>query len=214
MRISKCKLEKAVSKRLKSYLKDSGVLESIILQSFKNRDTELPKLNKEISELKCKISNAENARSSLGQYLRDAAQKGAEEIARISKTISEEIEKVDIEIDSYGVELGRLEQHRQALKDCFETDKVKKYLKLVLDEFDKRCDLQKKQIIQALVPKIVIHMDNRLEIFLNPISGGDGGGSGRRKRKSNGKKFLLSKNGSGGGIRTPDQAVNSRLLYH
>ena len=36
----------------------------------------------------------------------------------------------------------------------------------------------------------------------------------REKKKASKSKDLLAFIGSQGGIRTPDQAVNSRLLYH
>ena len=59
-----------------------------------------------------------------------------------------------------------------------------------LKDFDQRCDLEKKQIIQAIIPKIVVH-DDKLELYFNFV-----GLNPEGKRKPGGKKFDLMKNGS------------------
>ena len=76
-------------------------------------------------------------------------------------------------------------------------------LAAALRSFSKRCDLQKQQIVQAIIPKIVVHNDNRLEIFINPLFDPTSNEGGSRKRISGGKKFVLGKNGSGGGCLIP-----------
>jgi hypothetical protein len=83
-------------------------------------------------------------------------------------------------------------------------------------DFSKRCDLQKQQILQAIIPAIIVHPDNRLEMKINPLfkkPTDDGGGSPERGSKPGGRKFVLVENGAPGEIRTPDQLVRSQLLY-
>ncbi len=91
--------------------------------------------------------------------------------------------------------------------DLYQEARIADLLSQALKDFDQRCDLEKKQIIQAIIPKIVIH-DGKLELFFNFV-----GLTPEGERKPGGKKFDLMKNGSDGGTRTPDPAVNSRLLY-
>jgi hypothetical protein len=39
-------------------------------------------------------------------------------------------------------------------------------------KFDKKTDQQKKAIIQAIIPEVVIHADNKVELRINPDPAG------------------------------------------
>lgn len=84
-------------------------------------------------------------------------------------------------------------------------EKLTVLIQKILDAKKTGSLLSLKTLIQCFFDKIIIHPDNRLELVIN--LGLDFFVHDRRQ------KFVNEKNGSGGGTRTPDQAVNSRLLY-
>src|SRR5262249_31164181 len=83
-----------------------------------------------------------------------------------------------------------------------------------LSDFSERCDLQKQQIIQTVIPKIIVHSDNRLEIKINPLfmkpekASPQGGGY-----KRGGRQYLFQQNGDPGRNRTCDLMLRRHVLY-
>lgn len=206
-RIPKEEIEKIVCGRVRSFLKNSGLLRKVIEQSCNQRNEKVETLKEEIKAVTAKISDLERARQKISDHLRAEAIKGNSDLATVAKMLSEESNKLDGEISQLIEEKARLQKELHVVVEVYQEGRITDLLSQAFKDFDQRCDLEKKQIIQAIIPKIVIH-DGKLELFFNFV-----GLTPEGERKPGGKKFDLMKNGSGGGNRTPDQAVNSRLLY-
>ncbi len=43
---------------------------------------------------------------------------------------------------------------------------MREYLEELLENFDSQTDLNKRDIIQLIIPKVVVHKDNKLEIWI------------------------------------------------
>ncbi len=212
VRISKEEIETTICKRLQQYLKESGLLERAINKSFNGISTEVAKIDREIEGKQTKKFDLEETERGFSDQLRAAARNGT--LERLISIIDNEKVQVEREILEIQESIDELNQKRTIILEEYKEKTLQEKLVAVLNSFSKRCDLQKQKIIQMIIPKIVVHGDNRLEVFINPLFELSLNGKGSRSRTSGGQKFVLDKNGSGGEIRTPDQAVNSRLLYH
>ena len=211
VRIPKEDIEKFISSRVHQYLKDGNLLERIVQNSVGKRDSEVEKIDREL-ELKNKnATELQRAVEGFRSHLRTAAKDGS--LDKVLKMITDEQERATAELTILQDQIEALESRKLALRKHFEKTTLQEKIRQALSNFTKRCDLQKQQIIQAIIPKIIIHPNNKLEIVINPLFRATPEGGGSKNSVNGGKKFVLDKNGSEGGTRTPDPAVNSRLLY-
>ena len=118
------------------------------------------------------------------------------EVGRV-KMIIDEQEQTTLELTNLRMQIENLESRKLALREHFEKTTLQEKIRQALSNFSKRCDLQKQQIIQAIIPKIVIHPDNKLEIVINPLFRSTPEGGDSKNSVNGGKKFVLDKNGSG-----------------
>ena len=214
LRIIKEEIEKAVCQRVKDYLKESGLLKSAIETTFSNRDGETAKIDQEIKAKTAQLSNLQRTLDGFGEHLRKAALSG--ELDRISAMLAAEQQKVDQEIQVMTDRIHALEQRKEILEECYEEGALQEKMKIALADFSKRCDLQKQQIIRAIVPKIIVHSDNRLEIQINPLfkktpDGGDLTPSAACK--PGGRRFVYRTDGDSGKTRTCDPLLRRQVLY-
>ncbi len=205
-RISKSEIEKIVCDRVKSFLKESGVLENILQNGRHTHDHRLTDIRAKLASISKEVKILDHAKSAFSAQLRKAAIECDERFNNVVELIGAESAKVEAELANLHREKTRLGAEEQNLATAFQEQTVRALLEKALKDFDRRCDREKLQIIQAIIPKIVVHHD-RLELHFNFL--GDFG----KDRISGGQKFDSSKIGSEGGTRTPDPAVNSRLLY-
>ncbi len=211
VRIPKEDIEKFISDRVRQYLKDGGLLERIVQSSIGKRDSEVEKIDRELILKKEKVDELQGAVEGFRSHLRTAAKDGS--LDKVVEMIMDEQARATAELANLQDQIEALEHRKLALKEHFEKKTLQEKIRQALSNFSKRCDLQKQQIIQAIIPKVIIHPDNKLEIVINPLFRDTPEGVDSKGSVNGGKKFVLGKNGSGGGTRTPDQAVNSRLLY-
>ncbi len=190
-RIPKDEIEKIVCARVKSFLKDSGIFRTVIAKGCDQRNEKADAIDKSLKSIEAKISDLARAKQNISEHLRTEAVKVGSDLAGVAKILSEESGKLDSELAALTADQERLLHERYIIVDVYQEGRIEELLGEALKDFDQRCDLEKKQIIQAIIPKIVIH-EGKLELYFNFV-----GLTPRGERKPGGKKFDLVRNGSG-----------------
>jgi DNA invertase Pin-like site-specific DNA recombinase len=216
IRIPKEEIEEAICKRVKQYLKDSGLLEKAIETTFQGLDTEIDKIEQGIRSQQSRLLQLQQTTGGFSEYLRKAALTG--ELGKVTELITAEQEKVDAETQVITAQLCSLESRKSSMSERHEKTILQDKMRRAMSDFSKRCDRQKQQIIQAIIPKIIVHPNNRLEIKINPLfmkSKNDKGPlSGAPERfNSNSPKFVLLENGDPTPVRTGNPQLRRLMLY-
>ncbi len=68
-----------------------------------------------------------------------------------------------------------LQRKKQEVEKNFKSKTLMEYLEKALQMFDKKSDQEKKTIIQSIIPEIIVHSDNRLELKVNSDPNGVAG---------------------------------------
>jgi DNA invertase Pin-like site-specific DNA recombinase len=168
-RIIKGEIEKVVCDRIAQYLHQAGLVESILRNIVNDKSDELLKIEDETKGLKVKVSELQTAIRRFGDYLRTAALDSDSKLDEVCKTINQERRRAEEELAMAISQLDRLEAKQKVLTEKFEEKTIREYLKGIFRDFEKKCSHQKKQLIHALIPKIIVHPDDRLEIVFNPF---------------------------------------------
>ncbi len=188
-RIPKEEIEKVICARIKEFLRDSGVLQKVLNSSDDQRNQQAEDIARSLETTKSKIKVLEKAKVGISSHIRSEAIKEGADIGAIVKMLSDEVVKIDEEIAQKMSEQSRLQRELVVINEDFQQKKVEDLLAKALKDFDRRCDLEKRQIIQTIIPRIVVHHD-KLELYFNFL------GARPEDRKPGGQKFDLDKNGS------------------
>ena len=108
------------------------------------------------------------------ESLKEAALSSSQNISQICEALIEEKSRAKTEIQNEELRLLELEASKKRVQESIEGKALEEHLNRVLKNFDKRSDFQKKRIIQAVVPEIIVHNDNRIElkVSLDPVDRG------------------------------------------
>ncbi len=221
IRIPKEEIEEAVCQRVKQYLKNSGLLEKAIETTFQGFDIEIEKIDQEVRSQQSRLLQLQQTTGGFSEYLRKAALSG--ELGKVTELITAEQQKVDAETEVIATQIRFLEARKNSMTERHEEKFLQEKMRRAMSDFSKRCDRQKQQIIQAIIPKIIVHPNNRLEIKINPLfNKSPENEKGPRKGapihnfrsfKVHSPKFVLLENGESRWIRTIDPLIKSEMLY-
>ena len=212
IRIPKDEIEDAICERVKAYLKESGLLERALESSSNGLDAKVGKIDQEVKSKMAQLTQLERTLDGFGDYLRKAALGG--ELDRVSEIVISERAKVEQEIQKIKGQIQGLERQTATLREQYQEKALREKMRMALIDLSERCDLQKQQLIRAIVPKIIVHPDNRLDIKINPLfRRPDGGVPPKGGFKPSGTKFVCGKFGEPRWIRTIDPFIKSEMLY-
>jgi len=185
--VKKEEIEAIAINRLKQYFRESGTLEKVVKAALKNRLVGLPLIEEEIPNTQRRVNELERIVSRFSEALQKAALDSDGDLAKVAGTLTAEREKAETELEQCRAQLKALLEKKEQVISKFQNRTVDDYVQRVMEHFDKKDDLQKKAIIQAVIPEIVIHADNSVELRVNPDPSGactrppfgcHGGGSG------------------------------------
>ncbi len=213
IRISKEEIEEVICQRVKDYLKESGLLGSAIESSFNGLDAKVEKIDQEIKPKELQLLQLQRTLDGFGEFLRNAALSG--DLGQVSGMVISEQQKVEQELLKTQGQIHTLERQKKLLLEHYQEKALQEKIRHALADFSERCDLQKQQLIQAIIPKIIVYPDNRLDIKINPLfKKPDGGGPQKGSGfKRSGSKFVLQGSGESGQNRTVDPFIKSEMLY-
>lgn len=165
-RIPKEKIEKIICERVKMYLGDNDVIKKLIETMLKNNTSGLPNLDKKIVDKKKIITELECAVEGFSRTLRKAMMTpGIDDNDSIWTELLSEKRKTEDELSKIRNEVIDLEVDKKSLKENFSQKSFQNYLNGILDGFDKKNDLEKKQLIQAVVQSVIYdRVKNTLEL--------------------------------------------------
>ena len=171
-RYSREDIDGKVLKRIKEYLTESGTLEKIITSFSKNRLIGLPLLDEEIQKLKGEIKTLEKAVNGFSDKLRTATVEEGDGWKKILEVMVAEREKAEVELGDLRERLEGFEKKRHWVNTELREQSVQDCFKLVLKNFDQKCDIEKRRMIRAIIPEAIIHADHTLELRINPDPNG------------------------------------------
>jgi hypothetical protein len=87
----------------------------------------------------------------------------------VVETINAEMERIEAETMEKEAQLRELKREREVMSERVQVSQLSEHLKLALRKFEAGNSEIKKRIIQAIVPSVVVHQDNRLELKINPL---------------------------------------------
>jgi DNA invertase Pin-like site-specific DNA recombinase len=163
-------LHKLVMDRLKQYLSESGLLEKLLSQMAEHKDFGLPKVRAEKEWLESEIKKIEQATLNFSEAIRSAAVAGDKNLADIVKTLLEQKELAQGELDQLKAELHTVLEQEERFKESFRGDKLKDYLRLVMANFSSLHHLEQKRVLRTIIPEGIIHTGesaNTLELHIN-----------------------------------------------
>ena len=166
IRIRKEKIERLIVKRVKEYLKNSDILKKMIGDTNALANIGVPILVEEVAGLKRRLAENKKVIEGFSNFIRQSALTEPTQLDQVIRTITAERDKAEIEILLLERELANKENQLRELKSEDQDKKIRDYLKDLLENFDSQKDLKKRDIIQLIIPKIIIHEDNKLEIWV------------------------------------------------
>lgn len=174
MRVNKDEIEDLVCKRVKKYLCENGRLSSVVQSVLKSGTANLGKFDFEIQKVKRTIENQITIIERFSETLRQAALSSTQNITQVCEALIEERSKAQIELDMNQSKLLELENARTQAQENFKGKALEEQLNKVLRNFDQRSDFQKKRLIQMIVPEVIVHPDNKIElkVSLDPVTSG------------------------------------------
>ncbi len=162
-------LHELVLTRLRELLK-VGVLEELIEKISKHQHFGLPKFKQERRDLEKEIVRLEKVVERFTESLRKNVVENTENLAEIIDLMIKEREKANSEIAALTLKLDELEQKEQQFKGNLKGDKLKRFIRLTLDNLDSMHPLEQKRLIKIIIPRITIHLgekEHTLELFYN-----------------------------------------------
>lgn len=183
-RIRKEKIESAILQRVKEYLSNSEILKKMIDETNQTADQGKNLLADRISELKTKLFENKKVIEGFSNYIRQAALSNPLQLDSVIRTITSERDKAETENLVLERELATSEKQLGELKLENQDKAMRTNLESLLKNFDKQEDKKKRDIIHLIIPRIVVHEDNKLEIWVRrDLSKKSGGNFSRGQEK-------------------------------
>jgi hypothetical protein len=111
-----------------------------------------------------------DAANNFGEAIRNAAIAGDKNLADVGKTLLEQKEKTQGEIEQLKSDLLTVCEEEDRFKECFRGDQLKDYLRLVVANFNSLHHLEQKRVVRAIIPQGIIHVgesETTLELYVN-----------------------------------------------
>ena len=169
IRIRKENIEEVVCHRIKEYLTKSGTLESVLKSTLKHSLTGLPFIEEEIGDYETKIASLEKIAGEFSETLRKAALENPEKLSQICTVLFEEKRKTEGELEDLRTKKQEAMLRKEKLAKQFRGETIQNYIRRAFDHLDQKTDLQKRMMIQAIIPQIIFHpAERKLEMRINP----------------------------------------------
>ena len=165
-RLTKDEIEGIIIKRVKEYLSNSDILKKMIADTNSMANMGVPLLQEELLVLRKRVQESRQVIEGFSNFVRQAALTNPDKIDAVIRTITEERDKAQTEILLLERELVFKEERLRELKEDRKDKEMREHLEGLLKNFDSQDDLKKREIIQLIIPKAIVHKDNKLEIWV------------------------------------------------
>jgi DNA invertase Pin-like site-specific DNA recombinase len=191
-RIIADELHDIVTKKLKGLIKDGEKFESLLESAKAQKQLGLSQFAGEKSHCSARLEELREVEARFSDSIRSLALKGTENLESAISMLIEEKDSAKKEIDDLLDEMKNLEQQEQTYRNSFQGDALKKFLKMAFRDFDKMYDIEKKTLLQAVFPQILVHVNDEgvdleivtsLDPFQSPTPASSTRGSGEGSAK-------------------------------
>ena len=191
-RIIAGELHDIVTKKLKGLIEDSRKFESLLENAKLQKHFGLGQFAEEKAYLMARLEELKQIEARFSDSIRSLALKGADDLENAISLLVDEKDAAKKEIEEINCSLIGLEQREKSYKNSFQGDALQKFLKMIFRDFDKMYDIEKKTLLQAVFPQILVHVGQEgvdLEVVTSldpfqsptPASGNGGRGEGSAK---------------------------------
>ena len=190
VRLSANLMDEIVCKRIKTYLTESGILREVLEAALKQQRVGQPNLDAEIARANREIKALEEILESFTAGIRKAALSGLANLAEVCAALLDEKDYAAKELTVKQAALEDLRARKQRLKADLESRSLENYLQKAMEKFDTKSDLEKKRIVQSIIPEIIIKSDQEMVLMVNPAANGchtRGNGVGIREEWRDGR---------------------------
>lgn len=171
-------LEAAVIKRVKTYLRDSGTLAKVAKATLDNRLIGLPLIEEQIPAVQKEVRRREQVIAGYGQKLDDLAlAHSAPDVVSAIAALNDGKNRAERDLQAKRDQLSDLIGQKDHIQKNIEHKTLEDFLDHAMKGFDKMDRLQQKLLIQAIIPEIVVHPGNKIELRLNPDPNGKASGA-------------------------------------
>ena len=115
------------------------------------------------------ISSCRDSLSKFSAKIRDLVMIDPDNFQDALKILNAEKLSLESTLSASLDELKHLNQQRSEICDKIDGDLFQKNFRIFFTAFDQLSNCDKKMLLKALVPKIVIHSDFRVELMVNPV---------------------------------------------
>lgn len=163
-------IEGEVIKYLSNLLKENGLLGQKLKELFNAEQSPLKKLDNEIAHKQKEIRQCERVIEVMASKERMQIMENPELVHDILLQSMRVRRECEARIEELGKELDLLHKGREELARFVEVDDVCKKLKHALEVFKKSWSIRKKQLIQVMLPKLVVdESKDELRFYINPL---------------------------------------------
>ena len=185
-RIRKDMIESLIFKRITEYLENSALLPKLIGTAQSHKSLELPIVQEEIFEIQNKLKDCTKVIEGFSTMLRKSVLLGGDGAEIIIRTLTEEKDAAKKEALLLQRQLDTLEIKKKSILDEKKGPALAVKIKAVIKTLDQKSDVEKRQILQSIVKKVVVYGKSKIELILVGSSDEHCGG--------------LSTNGNGGKV--------------
>ncbi|MCH2534224.1 MAG: recombinase family protein [Bdellovibrionales bacterium] len=169
-RIIAKELHDLVIQKLKSLIKDSKKFENLMRGARLQKQTGLSDFAAQRLQIVGRIEELNQIEERFSESIRALALKGADNLESAISLLVEEKETAKKEMSTLHAELADIELKEKSYKENCQGQALKKFLKTAFRDFDKMYDIEKKTLLQAVFPQILVHVTDQgvdLEIVIS-----------------------------------------------
>jgi DNA invertase Pin-like site-specific DNA recombinase len=165
-RIPKDDIEKLIIGRVKQYLNESDILKKMINETNSMTNIGVPLIEEQAINLRRRLAENRKIIEGFSNFVRTAALNNPSQLDTVIRTITAERDKAETEVLVLERELANKENQLRELKSENHDKGMKEILEELLENFDSQEDKKKRDIIKLIIPRIVIHKENKLTIYV------------------------------------------------
>lgn len=167
-------IHELVIKKLKKLLLDSGKIEELIKSAESQKKAGLSGFQNEKNRIELRLLELNKVEESFSDSIRALALKGGDNLESTISMLMDEKDRAEKEAQELTLQLQSLSEEERRYREDFQGSQLKKFLKMTLRDFDKMQCLEKKILLQAVFPQIIVHqiesgVDLELVTSLDPF---------------------------------------------
>ncbi len=168
-RFSASYLENELIKRLKELLQDSNEFKKLVDSGKVQQDKLLQSIDRNIQAVEGKISEYRESLSRFSIKIRELVMADTDNFQEALKILNVEKTSLESSLESSLNELRTLKERRLEVCDKVDDDLLQKNFKMFFAAFEQLQNCDKKRLLKALIPQIIVFNDFRVELKMNPI---------------------------------------------